>query len=150
MKIIFSAILGLLFLCAPMSAYSVELSVRNDLAEDDDGKILEIENALSKEAPKNAIRFKILPGEEKRLTGGNVTYFILSRVFARHKLKYEIRCDREKAGSDVLTLLKVHQENLPDGCKIERRGHWSKRSGMNWDQTSPAQENISRGSLARP
>lgn len=134
MKSLYPALLSSLFLCAPLSAFAVEISVRNDLAENDDGKILEIENALSKEAPKNAIRFKILPGEEKRLTGGNVTYFILSRVFDRHKLKYEIRCDKEKTGSDVITLLKVHQGNLPDGCKIERRGHWSKRSGMNWEQ----------------
>ena len=95
--------------------------------------VLEVEDAVSKEAPKNAIRFKILPGEEKRLTGGNVTYFVLTRIFPKHKLKYEIRCDKDATGSDVLTILKIHDELLPTGCNVVRRGHWSKRSGMNWD-----------------
>ncbi len=131
--LLFPIFLATLLVTFVQTSEAVELSVRNTLSESDDGKVLEIENAYSKEAPKNAIRFKILPGEEKKLTGGNVTYFTLARVFKKHKLKYEIRCDSNKTGQDVLTLLDVHNGEMPDGCTIERRGHWSKRSGMNWE-----------------
>jgi hypothetical protein len=128
--------LGLVFamLGITSSASAIELIILNDLDSREEGNVLEIENALSKEAPKNSIQFGVLPGEQKKITGGNATYFILSRKFPLHKLKYEVKCDPTAEGKAVITILEVHDENLPAGCKVVRRGHWSKRSGTNWDE----------------
>ena len=107
--------------------------MNNDLKENDDGSNLIVEDARSVESPKTKLRFDLVPGESKRITNGNVTSFILTRVFPDHKVKYDVICAPEAKGSAVITLLKIHNNELPDGCKVTRTGHWSKRTGMNWD-----------------
>ncbi|MCB0325366.1 MAG: hypothetical protein KDD69_17405 [Bdellovibrionales bacterium] len=129
-SLVLCVVLGL----AASPAYAVRLSIKNNLPESEDGSVLEIEEASSKEAPDNKVRFQILPGETKELTGGNVTNFVLVRIFKRHKLKYDVRCPASAEGQAVISLLEVHDERLPSGCKVVRRGHWSKRSGTNWDE----------------
>lgn len=124
----------LLFLPSLPSARAIELAIRNNFAEDDEGSLLVVEDAISFEAPDNRIKTEILPGETKAVTSGNVKQFFLNRVFARHRLKYEVVCTTESKGKKTLTLLDIHDEKLPTGCKVSRRGHWSKRSGLTWEE----------------
>jgi hypothetical protein len=126
--------LSLLLTCAT-SSYAVELLVQNDLNPLEDGDTLEIEEAVSIEAPRNKVTFKVKNEEKKSITGGNVRSFMLVRVFSRHKLKYDILCPKDAKGGGVVTVAKAHMNDLPGGCKVVRIGHWSKRGGMNWDVT---------------
>jgi hypothetical protein len=114
------------------SAMAIELQLRNNFKEKEPGSILMIENARSVEAPDNKIQFKIMPGDTKNITGGNVIAFTLTRVFADHKLKYEVSCPADAKGVHKITLIDVHDDKLPGGCKVVRTGHWSKMTGMNW------------------
>lgn len=120
------------FLCLSTQAYAIEIVVYNDLKESEEGYQLEIENARSYELPDTKIRFNITPGIKKRITNGNVSDFTLVRVFPTHKVKYQISCSKEASGRAVLTLIQVHDTKLPNGCKLERYGHWSKQTGMIW------------------
>lgn len=125
-----------LFFCfLTSSAQAVELLVKNDLNPREDGDSLEIEEAVSIEAPRNKVTFKVKTDETKSITGGNVRSFMLVRVFGRHKLKYDILCPKEATGKGVVTVAKAHVNELPGDCKVVRIGHWSKRGGMNWDVT---------------
>jgi hypothetical protein len=124
----------LLFLPTLPTAAAIELAVRNNFVEGDEGSLLVVEDATSFEAPDNRIKTEINPGETKAVTSGNVKQFFLNRVFARHRLKYEIVCTAEAKGKKILTLLEIHDEKLPTGCKVTRRGHWSKRSGLTWEE----------------
>jgi hypothetical protein len=125
-------IVAALHLSFTSSAGAIELQLRNTFKEKEPGSILMIENARSTEAPDNKIQFKIMPGDTKSITAGNVIAFTLTRVFADHKLKYEVSCPAEAKGVYKITLIDVHDEKLPGGCKVVRTGHWSKMTGMNW------------------
>ena len=115
-------------------AKAIELVIKNDLSPNEQGSMLVIEEARSAESPQTKTRFEVAPTEAKKITGGNATYFILTRVFPAHKLKYEVTCEPTATGSARLTLLKIHNGELPTGCKVTRTGHWSKRTGMSWDR----------------
>lgn len=123
--------ISLSLVCSPAAA--VELEIFNDLRENYSGSMLMVENAISVENPSNKINFKVRPGEKKPVTRGNVTSFVLVRVFPDHKLKYEILCPADGTGSYQITILQVHNNQLPANCKVSRTGHWSKRGGMRWE-----------------
>lgn len=130
---IFSVFLPIAFFAFYSSeASAIELVIKNDLSPNEPGSMLVIEEARSAESPGTKTRFEVAPTEAKKITGGNATYFILTRVFPAHKLKYEVTCDPAASGSARLTLLKIHNGELPAGCKVTRTGHWSKRTGMSW------------------
>ncbi|HQH25856.1 MAG TPA: hypothetical protein PLP17_00555 [Oligoflexia bacterium] len=116
----------------PRCAQAIELQIFNNMKEKEPGSIFMIENARSAEAPDNKIQFRVLPGETKNITGGNVIAFVLVRVFHDHKLKYDVSCPADAQGAHKITLIDVHDNKLPGGCKVERTGHWSKMTGMNW------------------
>lgn len=129
-KILQAFIISIIYIS---QAYAVELKIKNDLSKYDDGTILEIENAISVEAAGNKISFRMNRGETKAITSGNVRSFILTRVFPLHKLKYDIICPKDAKGEFLITLVQVHEGELPGGCKVARAGHWSKLSGTNWE-----------------
>lgn len=134
----FALAVCVVWMLTAVPAHAVELTIRNDLRDGDEGSVLFVDKARSKEAPSAKIRFKIFPGEIKHITNGNVTSFVLVRIFPRHKLKYDIACDPDAEGSATLTMLQIHNEELPKGCRMIRVGHWSRRTGTNWEQRSPA------------
>src|SRR5262245_35134121 len=82
-----------LLLVRAVPARAIELAILNDLRDGEEGSELEIENAISRETPKTKINFKMMPKEKKDITEGNVTSFVLARVFPDHKLKYHVNCD---------------------------------------------------------
>ena len=113
-------------------AHAIELTIFNNINEHEDGSVIEIEEAESAEAPKNKVQFKVLPGDKKEITSGNVTTFIMSIAYPKHKIKYQVSCPKDAKGAKTITPVDVHNEELPGGCKVLRRGHWSKRTGMSW------------------
>ncbi len=115
-------------------AFAVELLIYNDLKESESGATLFIENARSVETPASKMHFKIGPGDTKPITRGNVTSFVLVRAYPDHKLKYDVSCPAEAKGSFTITILEVHNNKLPAGCRLERAGHWSKHTGLTWDR----------------
>ena len=122
----------LLLLLAVRPAHAIELLIYNNINEHEDGSVVEIEEAESVEAPKNKVQFKVLPGDKKEITSGNVTTFIMAIDYEKHKVKYQVSCPKTATGTFTVTPVDVHNEELPGGCKVLRRGHWSKRTGMSW------------------
>lgn len=124
------------FVCLVSStpALSIELTIMNDLNIRDEGSVLQVDKAYSRESGKSPVKFEIRPGEHKRVTQGNVVSFIMTRIFPRHKLMYEIHCPKARDGQEVVTLLEIHENKLPGGCKVVRTGHRGKHSGMVWEE----------------
>ena len=133
-------------LVSPHRTSAVELFLENDLPEYDEGAIICIENARSVEAPKSRIDLKFHPGESKRITLGNVSTFVVVREYPRHKLKYDISCPKDQVGQATITILDIHRQKLPFGCKVHRTGHWSRRTGMNWTWIEPYPEDTEKKS----
>lgn len=124
---------SLAFLAVYSPAHAVELSIHNELREDESGSLLVIEEAKSFESPKSNYRINVYPGKTVRVTKGNVSHFVLVRPFERHKLKYEISCPQNEEGVQAtVTMLDIHRGNLPAGCTVDRHGHWSRRTGIKW------------------
>ena len=115
------------------SAQAIELTIVNDIKKYEQNRILKIENAISVEAPKTKINFKINPGEEKAITKGNVRSFVISRAFSRHKIKYDILCPKDIKGKHQVNLVQIHNNKIPGGCKLARTGHRAKIGGMSWE-----------------
>jgi hypothetical protein len=151
---IIEKILALVFVvCAvvsvPTTASAIEIIIKNDLNPREQGSELEIDNAVSLEAPKTKVRFEVLPGEMKRITGGNVLSFVVIRKYPRHKLKYEISCPATEGEPTKVTPLDIHNQSLPGDCRVVRQGHWSKRSGMSWENLNKPHQRPNTGPTAR-
>ena len=128
-------ILGVLvgIFCIPRSqALAIELSVHNELRPDEPNPMLVVEEARSVESPRTRFRVTIYPGKTVKITKGNLKIMRIVRPFNRHKLKYEIVCPNETEGEGVVTLLQIHENELPGGCYVDRTGHWSRRTGLKW------------------
>jgi hypothetical protein len=134
-KILFYILSTVLTLLTGANCQAVELILKNDLSKYEDSKVLEIENAISVEAPDNKITFKINRGEKKSIVKGNVRSFVICRIYPLHKLKYDVMCPRDTKGIHEINLIQIHDNQLPGGCKVVRTGHWSKQSGTNWEVT---------------
>ncbi len=115
------------------TSYAVELEIVNDINKYEENRVLKIENALSVESPKRKINFMLNPGDTKELTKGNVRSFTLTRVFSRHKIKYDVLCPKEAKGEFKINLNKIHDNDLPAGCRLVRTGHKAKKGGMQWE-----------------
>ena len=127
--------ISLLTILITTNANAIELILKNDISKYEESKILEIENAISVEAPDTKITFKINRGEKKSIVKGNVRSFVISRLYPLHKLKYDVICPKGSKGEEEITLIQIHENQLPGGCKVVRMGHWSKLSGTNWEIT---------------
>jgi len=115
------------------TSYAVELEIVNDISKYEENRMLKIENALSIESPKRKIHFVVNPGDEKEITKGNVRSFTLTRVFPRHKIKYDVLCPKKTKGQHKINLHKIHDDQLPGGCQLVRTGHKAKKGGMQWE-----------------
>ncbi len=138
-----------LLMLAVAPVHAVELIIKNDLNPREQGSELQIDDAVSIEAPKTKVRFEVLPGEMKRITGGNVVSFVIIRKYPRHKLKYEISCPATEGAAVKITPLDIHNHRLPGDCRVVRQGHWSKRSGMSWEAISEPHQRPNTGPTAR-
>ena len=125
----------ILFSTSP--AHAIILSIENDLLAEEDGNTLLVEKLVTVEAPKDKVQLKILPGKTALLSRGNVTFFWVVRPFERFKLKYEIICPPHDPNAEpvkeTITLRNIHENKLPGGCKVARRGHFSRFGGMKWE-----------------
>lgn len=113
--------------------FALELSVKNELRSDEAGSVLFIEDARSVESPKSRFQAHIQPGKTVKVTRGNLLNMMLVRPFSRHKLKYEVTCQEKANGHATVSLLDIHNNRLPEGCTVSRVGHWSRRTGLNWN-----------------
>ena len=132
MNKILTLIFSPIFIFSLNQAQAIELTIVNDLKEYEQNRTLKIENAISVEAPKRKINFKLNPGEEKAITKGNVRSFVLSRNFTRHKIKYDVLCPKNAKGKHLVNLVQIHDNKIPGGCKLTRTGHRAKIGGMSW------------------
>ncbi len=128
------ALVVCVFLAQVQGAQALELSIKNELRADEAGSVLYIEDARSIESPKSRFTASIQPGKTVKITRGNLGSVMLVRPFSRHKLKYEITCTGREELHATVTLLEIHNNTLPEGCTLSRVGHWSKRTGLNWQE----------------
>lgn len=126
-------ILNLLcFIFCTSNCQAAEITILNDLIKDKEGIKLEVDNITIKDLPKSKFRVTIYPGEEKLLASGSITHFTLSRVFNTHKIKYDVTCIEGDIKS-ILTLSQIHENKMNGVCTLKKFGHWSKRSGLKWN-----------------
>jgi hypothetical protein len=110
---------------------AAEVYINNDLEKQSEGRVLEIDHIVSKDAPKSKFRLTLYPEEIKPLAAGSITHFNVSRVFPTHKVKYEIECLAKEEKVEI-TLAQIHADSMGPLCKLKKFGHWSKRSGLKW------------------
>lgn len=122
----------LLTVLTASSLQAAEISISNDLDKESEGKKLEVENIIVGNLPKSKFRLTIYPGETKLLASGSVTHFTLNRVFPTHKIKYDVMC-QDVPGTIELTLSQIHDNKMSSVCMLKKFGHWSKRSGLKWN-----------------
>ena len=118
-----------IFLCT--SAQAAEVFIQNDLEKQSEGRVLEVDHIVSKDAPKSKFRLTLYPEELKPLAAGSITHFIVSRVFPTHKVKYEIECSAVDEKIEI-SFTQIHGNKMGPYCKLKKFGHWSKRSGLKW------------------
>lgn len=121
----------MLILVVPINVEAIPVTIFNDLDKEPEGKMIEVEEVETIETRRIRYRLKIYPGQDKQIARGSVIRFSLSRVFPAHKLKYEVKCPK---GDDPVTIniQEIHDNKMPGGCTLERIGHWSRRTGVNW------------------
>lgn len=126
-------ILNLILLCG--NCFAAEVSILNNLEKQEEGTKLEVDNIHAYGIPKSKFKLTLYPGELKPLAAGSVTHFTVSRIFPTHKLKYDVECIPNEVKVEI-TLSKIHENKMGEECKLMRFGHWSKRSGLKWNELS--------------
>lgn len=122
--------LGLLFFTTT-TASAVPVHIFNDLETEPEGEVLEVDSVETVLSKKSRYKLKIYPGETMQVGRGSVLSFSLSRIYPGHKMKYEVVCP-DKGEEVIMSIHDIHNNQIKGPCKLNRIGHWSKRTGVNW------------------
>jgi hypothetical protein len=115
------------------SVHAVPIYIFNDLETEPEGNVLEVDSVETTQSKKSRYRLKIYPGETMQISRGSVLSFSISRLYPSHKVKYEVVCPDK--GEDVtMSILEIHNNSIKGPCQLNKIGHWSRRTGLNWTQ----------------
>ena len=119
----------------PVSANAIVATVENELNHSEAGAVLEITNIKGKGIPPN-LRVLVMPGERKQVSRRNVYSFVVNRVYADRKERFEVLCpDEQRLKESVsLTLDNVNADEVAGGCVIARKGRWTVEEGFVWEK----------------
>ena len=129
------AVLALNVTFGAATAGAIVATVENELDHSDTGAVLEITNIKGKGIPPN-LRVLVMPGERKQVSRRNVYSFVVNRVYADRKERFEVLCpdDPRLKESVSLTLDNVNSDEVAGGCVIARKGRWTVEEGYVWEK----------------
>jgi hypothetical protein len=112
-------------------AVAVPVHIFNDLETEPEGRVLEVDSVETSTHKKRRFKLKIYPGETMQVSRGSVISFSISRIYPAHKVKYEVVCP-DKGEEVTMSILEIHNNKIKGPCQLNRIGHWSRRTGVNW------------------
>jgi hypothetical protein len=113
--------------------HAVPIYIFNDLETEPEGTVLEVESVETTQSKKSRYRLKIYPGETMQISRGSVLSFSISRLYPSHKVKYQVVCP-DKGENTTMSILEIHNNSIKGPCQLNKIGHWSRRTGLNWTQ----------------
>jgi hypothetical protein len=130
--IVLSVLFAPCFLFAT-AVVGVPVNIFNDLDIEPEGRVIEVDKVETTLSKKNKYHLKIYPGDTMQVSRGSVLSFSISRLYPAHKVKYEVVCPDE--GEDVtMSILEIHNNTINGPCRLKRIGHWSRRTGVQWNE----------------
>jgi len=118
-------LLVLLTLGCNSSSRSAELTVRNDIQDQEYNKI--IIDQIYHSGGVALSKYTLRPGEEIPLPFNKITHLQVSRQYQDHSNLYQVTCPAQKKGV-LIKLIDIHLNRMPGGCLLSKAGE--ERNGI--------------------
>ena len=115
------------------SAIAAEITMRNDLSDEDKGHIIRIEGVRSTAGQKN-YRVTLNPGDSVTIPGKNITGFTAVRQYDTYAKKYEVTCPGRTDVAVKTKLIDIHLDKMSGGCTLMRVGRSTPGGGTVWQK----------------